>query len=55
MRTQEKYLGDAVYATSDGWMVALTADKGNDNERTIWLEPSVIFALNRYVAEEDPR
>lgn len=46
------YLGDGVYATNDGYMIALTADAGSDIERTIWLDPSVFTALVNYARTE---
>lgn len=43
------YLGDAVYASTDGYMIKLVANKGSANEHVIWLEPSVYDALVEYV------
>lgn len=42
----ETYLGDAVYASFDGWHIWLRTGDGN-NQR-IALEPSVYEALIRY-------
>ena len=43
---EPEYLGDAVYATFDGYQIWLrTAD---DNRQRIALEPSVYHALRRY-------
>ncbi len=39
----EEYLGDAVYASSDGWQIWLRT--GDGNEQRIALEPSVFAAL----------
>lgn len=44
----ETYLGDAVYASFDGWMIKLQA---NDHEQTIYLEPQVYAALMHYARE----
>ena len=41
MRT---YLGDAVYATFDGYMLTLTTENGIDITNTIHLEPGVLLA-----------
>ena len=46
MRTEE-YLGDAVYASFDGWMVTLRT--GDGNNQTIHLEPEVLAALFEFV------
>lgn len=47
----ETYLGDAVYADTDGYMIRLVANKGGPHEQTVWLEPSVYVALTRYAAK----
>lgn len=44
---EETYLGDAVYASFDGYQVWLRTADGNDNR--IALEPSVLYALQAYV------
>lgn len=41
------YLGDGVYATDDGYMIALTVGRG-DRRETVYLEPAVLAALNSY-------
>lgn len=46
MSNEETYLGDAVYASFDGYQVWLRTGDGNDNR--IALEPSVIDALVQY-------
>lgn len=48
------YLGDSVYAVSDGWGVILTTENGlpSDPSNTIYLEDSVIEALIRYAVGE---
>ena len=43
----EEYLGDAVYASFDGWQIKLRT--GDGNHQVIYLEPSVYAALLRYV------
>ena len=42
----ETYLGDAVYASFDGYQIWLRTGDGNNNR--IALEPSVYAALARY-------
>jgi len=42
----ETYLGDAVYASFDGYQIWLRTGDGNDNR--IALEPPVLEALIRY-------
>lgn len=46
---REKYLGDAVYASYDGWHIWLRTGDGNDNK--IALDPEVWASLQRFVAE----
>lgn len=55
MNGNERYLGDAVYATHDGWMLCLTVDKGSPNERQVWLEPRVLQNLIEYAEREQLR
>ena len=45
-----EYLGDAVYADYDGFMVRLTTDSHRPEEagNTIYLEPQIIEALMNY-------
>lgn len=45
--SEETYLGDAVYASFDGWHIVLRT--GDGNNQIIYLEPSVYAALLRYV------
>lgn len=51
----ETYLGDAVYASFDGWQIKLRTGDGND--QVIYLEPSVYAALqdfaDRVIATSD--
>jgi hypothetical protein len=49
---EPQYLGDAIYADNDGWMIRLVVDKGSPAERTVWLEAPVLAALVRYAQEE---
>ena len=48
----EEYLGDAVYASFDGYQVWLRTGDGNDYR--IALEPPVLAALIRYVENLSP-
>ena len=42
------YLGDSVYAEFDGYGVTLTTENGFGPSNTIYLEPPVLNALNKY-------
>lgn len=42
----EEYLGDAIYASFDGWQIKLRT--GDGNNQVIYLEPSVINRLLEY-------
>lgn len=44
--SQPEYLGDAVYASFDGWQIELRT--GDGNNQVIYLEPRVYQALRRY-------
>lgn len=44
----ETYLGDAVYASFDGYQIKLRT--GDGNAQVIYLEPSVWYALQNFVA-----
>lgn len=44
----ETYLGDAVYASFDGYQIKLRT--GDANNQVIYLEPGVYEALKRFVA-----
>ena len=44
------YLGDGVYVEYDGYTVVLYTSNGVTNNSHIYLEPEVIEALNRYIA-----
>ena len=46
---EKSHLGDAVYASYDGWMIKLeTRDGGEIPTNTIYLEPAVLNALINY-------
>lgn len=49
MQNFKDYLGDGVYADYDGFAIVLTTENGIENANTIYLEPHVLTALNRYV------
>ena len=46
-----RYLGDGVYAASDGYAVWLTAENGLAATDAIYLEPNVIANLARFWAD----
>jgi len=50
MNIPERYLGDGVYASFDGYHVVLDL-RGQDNTTRIAMEPSVLAALNAYVSD----
>jgi hypothetical protein len=43
-----EYLGDSVYADFDGYHVILYLNNGDGAHSQIFLEPQVLFALDRY-------
>ena len=46
----KQYIGDGVYADFDGYSVVLTTERLEfSNVATIYMEPEVLAALNRYV------
>jgi len=45
--SEETYLGDAVFASFDGYQILLRTDDGNDQR--IFLEPSVVNALLTFI------
>lgn len=47
---RKTYLGDSVYAAFDGFSVVLTTENGGPPSNTIYMEPSVLAALDRFVA-----
>jgi len=48
----EEYLGDAVYASFDGYQIKLRT--GDGNAQVIYLEPSVYAALVRWFERVTP-
>ena len=50
----KQYLGDSVYAEHENGMIKLTTDNGMGASNTIYLEPEVMAALERY-AHAAPR
>lgn len=47
-REDEVYLGDAVYASFDGWQICLRT--GDGNNQVIYLEPYVYASLVRFAS-----
>ncbi len=45
----KQYLGDGVYAAWDGFAIVLTTEDGISAQNTIYLEPQVVEALQRYI------
>jgi hypothetical protein len=45
------YLGDGLWASTDGFQVALTADQGSAQERTVYLESNVVAAFLDYLRD----
>jgi hypothetical protein len=48
---ERRYLGDGVYARSDGYYIVLETDNGDGPSNTICLEPKVLTALDQYKAD----
>lgn len=48
MSVLKDYLGDGVYADFDGYAIILTTENGIETTNTIYLEPSVLAALEEY-------
>lgn len=44
----KEYLGDSVYAEFDGDGINLTTENGFGPTNTVYLEPRVFLALNRF-------
>ena len=44
--SEQKYLGDAVYASFDGWQIELRT--GDGNNQVIYLEPSTYWELTQF-------
>ena len=49
MKPEKDYLGDGVYINNDGYALIMTTENGVEATNTIYLEPTVIFALLRYI------
>ncbi len=49
MSGEKVFLGDGLYASSDGYGVWLTAEDGISVLQKVYLEPSTYTALARYV------
>jgi len=47
--SRKAYLGDAVYADVERGMLKLTTEDGYSATNTIYLEPEVVAALQRYL------
>lgn len=45
----KEYLGDAVYVDFDGYHIVLTTEDGIQATNTVYLEPQVLDAFNKYV------
>lgn len=50
-RQGETYLGDGLYASCDGVQIMLRAPRGNGESHTVFLEPNVLKAFERFVKE----
>ena len=46
------YLGDSVYAEFDGYGVTLTTENGDGPSNTIYVEPQIMAALDRFWKRE---
>ncbi len=46
---QRTYLGDGLYASFDGYQIALAASNGIHDTNTVYLEPGVIKSLMKYI------
>jgi len=51
MPESKVYLGDSVYAEFDGYSIIITTDNGCGASNTIILEPEVVSAFERFVAQ----
>lgn len=51
MNDYKKYLGDGVYFDFDGYQVVLTTSNGMVDTNIVYLEPEVLAALLKAVAE----
>lgn len=50
----KQYLGDAVYATFDGYHVVLATNDGLRDTNKIYLDPAVVAALQNYLKPGAP-
>lgn len=50
MTDEREYLGDGLYVSFDGYMVTLAASNGIADTNTVYLEPAVLAAFQRYIA-----
>ena len=48
--TTEIYLGDGLYASSDGWQITLRAPR-EGGDHFVYLEPQVLESFERFVKE----
>lgn len=48
---EKVYLGDSVYASSDGFHIVLTTENGVGASNTIFLDDSVYLNLKKYGAK----
>lgn len=48
---KETYLGDGLYASFDGYQIKLRAPHGNGRNMEVYLEPPVLEAFERFVAQ----
>lgn len=48
MADERKYLGDGLYASDDGYQIALAASNGMDDGDVVYLEPPVLRELLAY-------
>jgi hypothetical protein len=49
--SMDTYLGDGLYASFDGYQVELYASNGIEKTNSVFLEPWVLSAFLKYVAE----
>jgi len=47
----DSYLGDGLYATFDGWSIELYASDGVNKTNRVYLEPEVLNAFEKYIAD----
>lgn len=51
MNNRERYLGDGLYASFDGYMVTLSTPRSNGTTHWVALEPTVFAALIRFARD----